>query len=250
MPFFFALIILALPFSWLNTNTLLQSIDCTSQTIHSNEIFAAQDLDINLDGVTDQVVIYGDDTVYVLVALNRYQPDCKIEVVQEIISRALTTGRQNIEEVAIKLVELTRDKQPEIYVTFQESGGGGGPRDSFAVHAIYVLNNGQWNNAFLISQCLAFHSFEFREGQDKTKQDIYFDEDRHCEPPWSSSRTYNILRWDGTAFRSIDSGTIESRSTNPWWLNIACLSCFAIPLVGIFGFAMFLRKMQASRHET
>jgi hypothetical protein len=131
------------------------------------------------------------------------------------------------------MIELTGDDRPELYIWLEKSGWGP-PHEKVAFHAIYTLVDENWEHVLGnvgITQCLAFSSFEFRDAPSGKAKDIYLDEDRLCNPPWSSKRNWTIMRWDGSRFMPVESGVIEISTTDPPWVNVCC----AVPLA----FVMF-----------
>jgi hypothetical protein len=187
---------------------------CAKQIIGNGKVLGSQALDIDQDSNLDEVVVYDKDgDIYALVALDSSSAHCKVVLDKYFTSTKLTTGRQTAIVRAIELVELTGDDKPEVHVWLDQSGGG--PRVSFATHAIYTSANGSWQEAARFGLCLAFNSFKFREVPGRIAKDIYVDEDVHCEPPWSSQRTYTIMRWNGSRIMPIESGTFDSLTTDP-----------------------------------
>jgi hypothetical protein len=219
---------------WPNLSLALPSrqSDCIEQVIGSAEIVTSRAVDIDQDGNLDQVVLYvnddtarRDDPIYILVILSQPLLHCEVVLNEYLVWSALTAGRQSINVREIEIVELTGDDKPELHIWLEKSGGG--PRESVAYHSIFTMIDGIWQHALGdggITQCLAFSSFEFRDTPSGDAQDIYLDEDRLCDPPWSSHRTYSILRWNGSKFKQIEGGTIDISTTDPPWLNLCCIT--------------------------
>ncbi len=137
--------------------------ECVEQVIESGKVVGSKVLDVNQDGNSDDVVVYEKDgDLYTLLALNSVSPRCEVVLDQYLTSIALTADRQIAKVRAIELVELTGDDKPELHIWLNESGGG--PRVSFAMHAIYTSANGSWQEATRFGLCLAFNSFQFRDG--------------------------------------------------------------------------------------
>jgi hypothetical protein len=214
--------------------------DCIGQAVGDDELIASQALDLNQDSVLDRVVLYiksdanrGEDPIYILLALTQSSGACEVILDEYLMWSALTTGRQEINVRAIEMIELTGDNRPELHVWLEKSGGGGGPRDSVAFHVVYSAVDGEWKHVLGnvgVTQCLAFSSFEFRDAPTGNAKDIYFDQDVQCEPPWSSSRTYTIMRWDGSRFTPAESGTIDVQATDPPWINVCCAGVLIGPV--------------------
>lgn len=194
--------------------------NCIEKVVGDQEILARQVLDINRDGSPEQIVIYGNDDVRLLVIVSQPSGTCQTILEDQLTNRGLFTGQQIIAVRQVELVELTNDDQDELYVWLEESGGGGGPRDSNSVHAIYRLGNNGWRRAFFASMCAALSSLEFRAAPEGRKL-IYLDEDLRCNPP-SSSRTYSVYRWDATAsqFERVESGEIAKWTLGPFCQNV------------------------------
>jgi len=224
--------ITGLPTSCLDSFALpdMQS-SCVEQAVGNAEIVAIRTADLDQDGNLDAIVIYVDDIedgglVHVLVALNQSSSQCKIVIDDHPL---FLLGGQGVNVREMEMVELTGDDSPELHIWLETSGGGS--RQNVAYHAIYTLVSGNWQHALGdigITQCLVFSSFEFRDAPSGHAKDVYLDEDRLCNPPWSSHRNYSILRWNGSKFVSIESGTIDISTTDPPWVNVCC----AAPLVG------------------
>ena len=227
--------------SWPSSSLASPSVQsgCVDQVIGDAEIIASEAVDIDRDGELDRVVLYindnasrRDDPIYVLVVLNQSLAHCEVVLNEYLIWSALTTGRQTINVREIEMIELTGDNSPELYIWLEK--GGGGAHESIAFHTIYTLVDGSWKHALGnvgITQCLAFSSFEFIDAPSGGAKDIYLDEDRLCNPPWSSHRTYSILRWNGSNFVSIESGTVNISTTDPPWVNICCVATMVGPVV-------------------
>ncbi|MEJ5312590.1 MAG: hypothetical protein WHX52_22725 [Anaerolineae bacterium] len=228
----------------------LQS-DCVKQIVGEAEIIANQVMDVNRDGAPDQIVLYINqqagptyDPIYVLVVSGHSATQCDVLLNEELACSKLTSGRQNINVRAIEMIELTGDDEPELHIWLERSGGG--PRMSVAYHAIFTLKEERWKHVLGnkgIEQCLAFNTFKFRESPSGGAKDIYLDQDTHCEPPWSSERTWTIMRWDGSRFMPVDSGVIGISTTDPPWLNVCCVT---IPI----GFVVVLVLITRLRKKT
>ncbi len=215
--------------------------DCSGEIVRSEEILAERNLDVNQDGLADQVVLYGNDEVKVLIAIGLSSGRCEIVLNDPLTHRNLTTGRQTVAVKSIELVELTNDHSPELYIWLERYGGGGSYRESFAVHAIYLRSEDLWKRALDIEQCLAFSSFEFRDAPNGTKS-IYRDEDPICGSPWSSSRNYSIYEWKSTGFERVESGKISKRVTYPPNADLV----FVIPLVLLLVAALIVLVIRRS----
>lgn len=211
----------------------LQS-DCVKQIVGEAEIITNQVIDVNRDGTTEQIVLYINqqagptyDPIYVLIASSPSATQCEVLLNEELTCSKLTSGRQNINVRAIEMIELTGDDEPELHIWLERSGGGGGAWANVAYHAIFTSQEGRWRHALGskgVELCLAFNTFEFRESPSGGVKDIYLDQDTHCEPPWSSERTWTIMRWDGSGFMPVDSGVIDISTTDPPWLNVCCVA--------------------------
>ncbi len=164
----------------------------------NTEVLLNRSMDVDQDGKLDNVIVYGGDDIYVLIVSNAASVECKVVLNERITSRRLITEDQKITIRELELVEMTGDNQPELHLWLEKRGGG--PREEVSLHEIYTLQNGQWHEAAGFAQCLAFSSFEIRNAKDMAAKEIYVDEDRHCEPPFSTGRTYSILKWNGTRF--------------------------------------------------
>jgi hypothetical protein len=227
--------------NWTTLSLALPDIqsDCVEQVIGNAEIVANQAVDIDQDGKLDQIILYINDKddrtydpIYVLIALYQSPMHCRAVLNEELTLSKLTTDRQTITVRRIEMVELTGDNRPELHIWLDRSGGG--PRASVAYHAVFTLVDRYWKHALGnkgVEQCLAFSSFEFREAPGGDAKDIYLDEDRHCEPPWSSDRTYAIMRWNGSKFVPVEEGTIDISTTDPPWLNVCCVATLVGPVV-------------------
>lgn len=226
----------------------LQS-ECVKQIIGNAEIVANQAIDVDQDGKQDQVVLYGKDYVDILVALNRSQEHCEVVLNERFTDLILTSpvAWRTAKVRKIEMIELTGDDKPELHISLEKSGGGAAPHYEYALHTIYTFKDGRWQEALNVGLCLAFNSFEFRDGPDEGVKDIYLDEDRDCDPPWSSQRTYTIMRWDGSRFMPSESGTIEISTTSPSWMNMFCIISF-VSIVVISGITVifFIRMRQNS----
>jgi hypothetical protein len=236
--------------------------DCIGEILGDDELITSQSLDVDQDGALDRVVLYikgdvnrGEDPIYIL-ALSESSGDCEVILDEYLIWSALTTGRQEINVRAIEMVELTGDDQQELHVWLEKSGGGA--HETVAFHAILATIDGEWKHVLGnvgVTQCLAFSSFEFRDAPTGNAKDIYLDEDRHCEPPWSSSRTYTIVRWNGSRFMPAESGTIDVRTTNPPWIDVFCAGVLIGPvalvalvaLASALVFAVARKRAQTAR---
>ncbi|MCP4525569.1 MAG: hypothetical protein GY833_06645 [Aestuariibacter sp.] len=223
-------------------------IDCIGQIIGDTEIVTNQSIDVNQDGKPDQVVLYGKDHLYVLVALSQSQTHCEV-ILNEHLTALILVNPSAWRTVAvhkIEMIELTGDDKPEIYIWLEKSGEGVGPRYEYAVHAIYTFVDGNLQQALNVELCLAFNSFEFRETATGNAKDVYLDGDSLCNPPWSSGRTYSIMRWNGEKFALVESGTIDIATTDPPWLNVCCIVAPISFLVVTLMLVTRLRKVTAN----
>jgi hypothetical protein len=212
-----------------------QQSNCVNQIVHDAEILAHKQLDVNRDGVQDDVIIYGAGDLYVLVVANRLSAGCKVILNDWLTSRHLIDETKVVKVQQIELVDLTGDIQPELHVGLDLSAFAF--RASEAVHAIYKLQNESMERVFVLSQCLQMSSFEFRTASDGTIL-IYLDEDRHCAGG-SSSRNYAIYRWNAetSQFESLESGKIAKETPDPFW-NALLEVCVLPPIAMIFALAI------------
>lgn len=227
---------------WPNLSLALPSmqLDCIEQIIGNAEIVASQGIDVDQDGNLDQVVLYinentdhSGDPIYILVVLNQSLARCEVVLNEYLIRSSLSTGRQSIDVREIEMVELTGDGKPELHIWLEKKDKNVRP-ENIAFHAIYTSADGNWKHVLGnagITQCLFFSSFEFRESSSGDAKDIYLDQDRLCNPPWSSHRNYSILRWDGLKFTQVEEGTIDISTTDPPWVNVCCVATLVCPVV-------------------
>lgn len=219
---------------------------CILQIVGELDVMADREIDVNQDGRLDRIVLFIDEEpsyepIFIIVALDKSPFECDVVLKEKLTASTLIEGRQEITVKNIEMVELTGDETPEIHINLDRVGGG--PRASFSYHAIFTLLENQWMHVLGdtgIELCQSFNTFEFHEVRNKNIQEIYIDEDRHCEPPWSGNRTFNIMGWDGTKFTTIEYGTINKFSTNPPWINYFCFTIIIVPIVVLFIF--FLRN--------
>jgi hypothetical protein len=215
--------------------------DCVKHLLGDTEVLADQALDLDQDGVLDWAVLYINqnsgrkedppDPIYLLLVLSQPDGDCRVVLDDYLYSPSLTTERQRITVHVIETVELTGDDKPELHIWLDSSGGGA--RYSQAFHAILASEGESWTHVLGnrgIGHCLAFSTFEFRDAPTGDAKDIYLDEDRHCNPPWSSSRTYTIMRWNGSRFMRAESGTIDIQTTDPPWVDVCRLGALIGPV--------------------
>lgn len=206
---------------------------CVQSTIGNANVLAFKELDVDIDGRLDEVIVYGGEDLNLLIVSASGTDECKILLNEYLTSRKLINSSQIVTIRNIEIVEVTGDAQPEIHVWLEKSNGGF--RQNVALHAIYSLKAGHWIEVLRLTQCLEFGSFEIREGQPEGPKIIYVDEDRHCEPPLSSSRTYTFMRWNGSRFLPAETGTIQIPfwQTVPTWVGLICLVVVPFVLIGI-----------------
>ena len=210
-------------------------LDCVEQVVQNTEILVHKQLDVNQDGIPDDVVIYGDGDLYLLVIAKKSSPGCKVMLNDWLTSRQLVDPDEKkvVKVQQVELVDLTGDNQPELHIWLDLSTFAF--RESEAFHAIYKLHGGSLERVFVSSQCLQMSSFEFRTAPDGA-QLIYRDEDYHCDPP-SSNRDYAIYRWDANTsqFKSIESGKVAKETADTFWpaVLIGLMKYSAMLIVGI-----------------
>jgi hypothetical protein len=213
-----------------------QHSNCVDRSVQDAEVLAHKQLDVNQDGVQDDVVIYGQGDLYILVAINQSSLGCKIVLNDYLTSSAGEKARVTVQRV--ELVNLTGDKLPELHVGVDSSSPTF--RASKAFHAIYKLQGESMERVFVTSQCLRMSSFDFRPASDGIKL-IYVDEDRRCVAP-SYSRDYEIYRWNAEAsqFEQIESGQVAKETPDTFWqsalsvlLEIAAVFIAGILFVGL-----------------
>lgn len=219
-----------------------RQLGCVLQAIGNNEIIAQESVDVDQNGSLDELIIYGDKDLFLIIAQDSSTASCKIVFNEYLISRKLITGWQKVTVRSMEQIELTGDNIPEIHIWLEKTGGG--PREEVALHAIYSLQESKWQEVFIFTQCLAFSSFEFRVSQGGAAKEIYTDQDRHCEPPWSSGRTYNLLQWNGSRFVTVESGIVPNSVAPMYlaWLNYACLIAFIVLIVILLRLVWVQRK--------
>ncbi len=209
--------------------------DCVERVVQNAETLAHKQLDVNQDGILDDVVIYGDGDLYLLMVANGSSLGCKVMLNDRLTSRQLINpDEQKVVKVQqVELVDLTGDNQPELHIWLDLSAFAF--RESEAFHAIYKLQGGSLERVFVTSQCLQVSSFEFRTAPDDA-QLIYWDEDYHCDPP-SSSRDYAIYRWDANTsqFKRIESGKVAKETPDTFWQSVLAvlIEVVAVPAAGI-----------------
>ncbi|HTP10915.1 MAG TPA: hypothetical protein VMP08_21825 [Anaerolineae bacterium] len=221
--------------------------DCVEQVVQNAETLVHKQLDVNQDGIPDDVVIYGNGDLYLLVVANGSSLGCKVMLNDWLTSRQLINPDEKkvVKVQQVELVDLTGDDQPELHIWLDLSTFAF--RESEAFHAIYKLQGRSLERVFVTSQCLQVSSFEFRTAPDGA-QVIYWDEDYHCDPP-SSSRDYAIYRWDANTsqFKRIESGKVAKETADTFWqaVLIVLMELAAILIVGILFVALvafLLRK--------
>jgi hypothetical protein len=206
-------------------------LGCVEQAVGNAKILASRSLDVDQDGKLDQVVLYGGDNLHILVALSQSSTTCKVVVNEYLTALALVHPPElrTVKVREIEMIELTGDHRPELYVWLEKSGGG--PRFSYAIHTIYTNVDGRWQEALDVELCLSFNAFELRDSSTAGTKDIYLESDPQCKPPWSSHRAYSVMKWNGSEFVLSESGTIDTLTTNPPWLNAFCVSTVVCPAV-------------------
>lgn len=209
------LLVTAFYVSWQNASVASQSTqpECIEQATQNGEIVTSKSLDVDQNGELDEVVLYKHDRLYILLALNPSSVNCRIVLDEYLTHFALALEPQTIEVQDIKLIELTGDDRPELYIWVDKEGGG--RFVSAAVHTIYTSSDGNWQKGLHLEQCLAFNSFKFQDTTIENIKDIYRDADGVCDSPFSIDRNYDILRWNGSKFETIESGTISIWSMSP-----------------------------------
>ena len=211
--------------------------DCVKQIVQNAEIVAQKQLDVNQDGMQDDVIIYGSDDLYILVAINQSALGCEVILNDWLTSRLLNSGERKIVNVQqVELLDLTGDDQPELHIGLDLSTFTF--RASEALHAIYKLQGESAERVFITSQCLQMSSFEFRTASDGAKL-IYLDEDRRCVPP-SYSREYEIYRWNAKAsqFERVESGKVAKETADTFWQSaLSVLLEIAVVLIAGILFA-------------
>ena len=90
--------------------------NCVHQTVQGADILADKQLDVNRDGIQDEVVIYGNDDLYALVVVNQSTSSCEIILNSRLTSRQTLSGRKTVAVQGIELVDLTGDDQPELHI--------------------------------------------------------------------------------------------------------------------------------------
>jgi hypothetical protein len=228
---------------WLDASDSPRS-SCVDQVVQDAEILRSEQLDVNQDGIKDDVVVYGQDNIYVLVVINQTTSDCKVILNDRLASRQLRSGDRRTAAIRqVELVDLTEDNRPELHVWLELRSDD--YRTSDAFHKLYQLRDGTMKTVFVTSQCLEMSSFEFRTAPDGTKL-IYLDEDRRCDLP-SSSRNYEIYQWSTTKsqFERIESGQIAKSTPDPFWsalLVVYVLPVTAIIMGVVIGLIIWLRS--------
>jgi hypothetical protein len=165
-----------------------QQSNCIAPMVQDAEVLAHKQLDLNQDGSLDDVVIYGNDELRVLVVANQPTLNCKVILNDRLTSRQIYNGeRRPVTVTQIELVDLTGDGQPELHVGLE---GTYFFRQSGAFHSIYMLRGDAMERIFVSDSCLPMSSFEIRTTVNDVKT-IYLDEDRRCDPP-SSRRDYDL----------------------------------------------------------
>jgi len=211
-----------------------QQSNCIDQIVQDAEVLAHKQLDVNHDGIQDDVVVYGQDELYVLVAINQPALNCKVILNDALTSRQVYAGtRRPVTVKQIELVDLTGDNQPELHIGLE---GTYFFRESGAFHAVYKLQGEDMKRIFVSDQCLPMSTFEFRTAPDGAEL-IYVDEDLRCVPP-SSRRDYAIYRWnaENSQFEQIESGQVAKTSPDPLW--DALISIYIMPVAVVAGVVM------------
>ena len=184
------LLIILSPMMMLPAITHGQQSNCIDQIVQGAEVLAHKKLDVNQDGNSDDVVIYGQDELYVLVVVNQPTLNCEIILNDSLTSRQFYNGeRRPVTVTRIELVDLTGDGRPELHIGLE---GTYFFRQSGAFHAIYRLQDQTMERIFVSDQCLPMSSFEIRATSDGSRV-IYRDTDIVCDPP-SFHRDYTIYR--------------------------------------------------------
>ncbi len=219
---------------------ILQS-SCIQSTIGDSEILDNQSLDVDGNKTLDTIVIYAKDNIQLTVATDVGTANCKIALNEYLTDRKLIVGEQAVTIRDIELVELTGDHQPDIYVWLEKRNGGS--RAEVALHAIYSLQNGIWQEALRGTQCLDASSFEIRTEQEGQPKILYFESDVTCDWPVSSRWHFTVMRWNGSRFMPAETGTVEIPFWRTMsWLDVVCCLPFAIAGIGLYGFAWILYR--------
>ncbi len=209
--------------------TLGQQLNCIDRTVQDAEVLARKQLDVNQDGSLDDVVIYGNDELRVLVVINHPPLNCETILNDRLTSRKIYNGeRRPVTVTQLELVHLTSNDQPELHIGLE---GTYFFRQSGAFHAIYMLQDHSMERIFVSDQCLPTSSFEIRVTLEGTRT-IYRDEDPVCELP-SSRRNYELYQWNtATArFKLIESGQVEKWSSDPFWGDVLSVLFFPVAIV-------------------
>lgn len=240
------LLVAAFYLDWQSTLVASQSSysQCIEQAIENGEIVTSKSLDVDQNGEIDEIVLYRNDRLYILIALSSSSVNCHIILNEHLTDLALALGQQTVEVHDIKLIELTGDDQPELYIWVDKEGGG--RFVSATVHTIYTSSSGNWQQALHIEQCLAFSSFKFQDTAIKNIKDIYRDTDIVCDPPFSTSRSYDIFRWNGANFDSIENGTVAIWSMSPPIWYVICLVAVICLILILTWIAISVRKRRMS----
>ncbi len=215
---------------------------CINSVIGNEEIITRQSLDVNQDGILDQIVLYGKDKVNIGVILNDSSLNCRIVLDDTLTPLVLAnpTSWRTVQLRQIEMIELTGDNKPELHIWLEKTNAPS--RYEHAVHAIYTFVNEKLQKILLTEQCLIFSSFEFQGGETGGPKNIYLDTDSQCQPPWSFQRNYTTMKWNGSRFIPSQSGTIKIFTTYPPWWNIFCLIVVIGPIVVFTLLIVHLKK--------
>ena len=218
--------------------------ECIKEAVGEAEIIFSQTLDVDGDGRKDQVVLYGKDNVYVIVALDRSSELCELALNKRLTALKLVNPItwRNVKARKIEMIELTGDDIPELHIWLEKTGAPS--RYEHAVHSVYSFRNEGLQEILSTEQCLAFSNFEFRNGPNGNAKEVYIDTDSHCELPWSFQRTYTIMRWDGTKFMPAENGTVTTFTTSS--LRVSFL-CIAIPIGVVIISTLIVIRLRKSK---
>ena len=208
-------------FGWhTQARTLNWQQNCFDQLVKDAKTLIHEQLDVNQDGVQDDVMIYGNDDLYLLVTIDHSSQGCTIILNEYLTVLQLDSGGRVPLIQNIALVELTGDDNPELYISLRIEGDT--PRLSRAFDIVYMRREGGLRRILLLDQCLAFSSFEFRSAANGARV-IYRDSDTKCVTPFSDQRYYEILKWNEDRFEVVGSGTVTKYSLYPPVWYIICL---------------------------
>lgn len=219
---------------------------CTSPIIFP--IISDTELDVDQDGVMDRVILY-EKQKDVWMAIED-GTSCTIVTEHQLTNfiDGIDYGDDfEIEEIhPVQLVELTGDDHPELYVGLLLRGGG---RHTANKHFIYTMGNNGWEELAHPFMC-ARSNFEFRQGDDPTRMDVYVDEDIPCDEIASSVRPYYMLRWNGEWFAYIEEGkvTVDTTAEN-MGVYVLLFACCGLPaLITLFIFLAVARRLPFVRY--